>query len=438
MYLETPANNAADRFRGGAMIEPMQNEWIYDWYLAAAPLIAPGTRVLLNDETLRDGLQNPSVHDPSIQEKIEILHLMESLGIDTVNIGLPGAGHRAYAYTEALAREIVSARMKIRPNCAARTHKSDIRPIIEISERVGMPIAAATFIGSSPIRRLVEDWTVEHLVRTTEEAVKFAVSAGLPVMYVTEDTMRTDPSTVITLYSTAIRSGARSIVLCDTVGHATPRGAYNLVKFVIEEVVKPSGEKIRVDWHGHNDRGLAIANSLAAIAAGADQVHAAALALGERVGNTPMELMLVNLRLLGLIDQDLSTLKQYSEKVSKATHTPIPPNYPVVGRDAFRTATGVHAAAIVKAYKKGDDELANLIYSGVPSHQFGLEQIIEVGPLSGRSNVIYWLEKRGIPATDDLVDRIFDAAKRAERIFSEDEILALVSPANAAGKSRTH
>jgi len=409
----------------------MKHELIYDWNTYSGAEIPTERQVTLNDETLRDGLQNPSVHDPSIGEKIEILHLMESLGIETVNIGLPGAGPRAYADTEALAREIVSAKMKIRPNCAARTHKNDIKPIIEISERVGRPIEAATFIGSSPIRRLVEDWTVDHLQRTTEDAVKFAASAGLPVMYVTEDTIRTDPSTVITLYSTAIRSGARAIVLCDTVGHATPRGAFNLVDFVIQEVVKPSGEKIRVDWHGHNDRGLAIANSLAAIAAGADQVHAAALALGERVGNTPMELMLVNLRLLGLIDRDLSTLKKYSRAVAKATHTEIPPNYPVVGRDAFRTATGVHAAAIVKAYKKNDHELANSIYSGVPSHLFGLEQVIEVGPLSGRSNVIFWLEKRGVPATDELVDRIFNAAKQSERILTEEEILALLGSSTA-------
>jgi len=256
----------------------MNSDLIYDWNSCKGPEIPPGGPVMLNDETLRDGLQNPSVHDPSIEQKIEILHLMESLGIDTANIGLPGAGHRAYADTEALAREIVSARMKIRPNCAARTHKSDIKPIIEISERVGMPIAAATFIGSSPIRRLVEDWTVEHLLRTTEDAVRFAVDAGLPVMYVTEDTIRTDPSTVKALYSTAIRSGAREIVLCDTVGHATPRGAFNLVKFAIEEIVRPSGEKILVDWHGHNDRGLAVANSLSAVAAGADQIHAGNLA----------------------------------------------------------------------------------------------------------------------------------------------------------------
>ncbi len=400
-------------------------EWIYDWNLAGPLAIAPGTRALLNDETLRDGLQNPSVHDPSIAEKIEILHLMESLGIESLNIGLPGAGPRAVEQCEALAREIVSSRMKIRPNCAARTVESDIRPIAEISQRAGIEIEAATFIGSSPIRRLVEDWTVDHLERTTEKAVKLAVSLGLPSMYVTEDTIRTDPETVKRLYTTAIRSGARAIVLCDTVGHATPEGAYNLVKFVIEEVVKPSHENIRIDWHGHCDRGLAIANSLGAVAAGAHQVHAAANSLGERVGNTPMELMLVNLRLMGLIDRDLSRLKEYCAKVAEATHTTIPPNYPVIGRDAFRTATGVHAAAIIKAFRKDDPRLANSVYSGVPAHLFGLDQIIEIGPMSGRSNVLFWLERHGIPADEAIVNRIFDAAKQSTRVLTDGEVLAL-------------
>jgi len=408
----------------------MDADLIYDWNARSVPEIPPGRRVMVLDETLRDGLQNPSVRDPSIGEKIEVLHLMESLGIDQVNIGLPAAGPRAFADTEGLAREIIGSRMKIRANLGGRTHKQDIQAMIDICERVGRPIEAAMFLGSSPIRRLVEDWSVDHLQRTTEEAVKFAVSAGLPAMYVTEDTIRTDPSTIVALYSTAIRAGARSIVLCDTVGHATPRGAYNLVKFVIEEVVKPSGEKIRVDWHGHNDRGLAVANSLAAIAAGADQVHAVALSLGERVGNTPMEVMLVNLRLLGLIDRDLSKLKEYSETIARATNTVIPPNYPVVGRDAFRTQTGVHAAAIAKAYKKHDVKLADAIYSGVPAHLFGLEQIIEIGPMSGRSNVTYWLGKHGITATDELVDRILAAAKQSSSVLTEGEILALV-PAEA-------
>jgi 2-isopropylmalate synthase len=409
------------------MADPANSEYIYDWNRASSPAIAPGTRVLLNDETLRDGLQNPSVYDPTIEEKIEILHLMESLGIDSLNIGLPGAGPRAAAHTEALAREIANNHMKIRPNCAARTVEADIRPIVEISQRVGIALEAATFLGSSPIRRLVEDWTVDHLERTTEKAVRFAVEHGLPSMYVTEDTTRTDRDTVKRLYSTAIRNGARAVVFCDTVGHATPQGAYNLIKFAVDEIVKPSGEKIRVDWHGHNDRGLAIANSLAAIAAGAHQVHAAANALGERVGNTPMELMLVNLRLMGLIDRDLSRLKEYCEKVARATHTTIPPNYPVVGHDAFRTATGVHAAAIVKAFHGKNPELADVVYSGVPSHLFGLDQIIEIGPMSGKSNVLFWLERHKIPANDAVVNRILEAAKQSARVLTDDEIPALAT-----------
>jgi 2-isopropylmalate synthase len=409
------------------MADHANSEYIYDWNRASSPAIPPGTRVLLNDETLRDGLQNPSVYDPTIEEKIEILHLMESLGIDSLNIGLPGAGPRAAAHTEALAREIANNHMKIRPNCAARTVEADIRPIIEISQRVGIPLEAATFLGSSPIRRLVEDWTVDHLERTTEKAVRFAVNHGLPSMYVTEDTTRTDRDTVKRLYSTAIRNGARAVVFCDTVGHATPQGAYNLIKFAVDEIVEPSGEKIRVDWHGHNDRGLAIANSVAAIAAGAHQVHAAANALGERVGNTPMELMLVNLRLMGLIDRDLSRLKEYCEKVARATHTTIPPNYPVVGHDAFRTATGVHAAAIVKAFHGKNPELADVVYSGVPSHLFGLDQIIEIGPMSGRSNVLFWLERHKITANDAVVNRILEAAKQSARVLTDDEIQALAT-----------
>ena len=408
-----------------------EDRLIYDWNTAGDFVFPAAGKVTLDDETLRDGLQNPSVHNPSIEEKIEILHLMESLGIEMVNIGLPAAGPRAYADAEALAKEIAGSRMKIRPNCAGRTHENDIRPIAEISQRAGIAVEAGLFIGSSPIRREVEEWSVDYLLKTTENAVKFGVAQGLPVMYVTEDTIRTDADTVRALYGTAIRCGARSIVLCDTVGHATPMGAYSLVKFVIENVVIPSGETIRVDWHGHCDRGLAVANSFAAIAAGANQIQTATNSLGERVGNTPTELMLVNMRLLGMIDRDLSMLKEYCEKVARATHTSIPPNYPVVGRDAFRTATGVHAAALIKAYRKGDSGLADAVYSGVPASLFGLAQVIEVGPMSGKSNVLYWLERHGIPANEELVGKIFDAAKKSSCVLTDAEILALcreVSP----------
>jgi 2-isopropylmalate synthase len=406
------------------------SELIYDWNKNHPENVAGP--VLLNDESLRDGLQSPSVRDPSIPEKIEILHLMEALGINALDLGLPGAGPRAVEAVTALAQEIVSQKMKIHANCAARTHEDDIRPIAEIVQKTGLRIEAATFIGSSPIRRFTEDWTDDFLLQTTEMAVRYAVSLGLDSMYVTEDTTRCDPETVKRLYSTAISCGARAIVICDTVGHATPMGAFALVKFVIDEVVKPSGANIRVDWHGHSDRGLAVANSLAALAAGAHCVHACAVGIGERVGNTQMDQMLVNLNLMGVPpwdQQDLTHLMQYCQAVARATGVPIPANYPVVGDDAFRTATGVHAAAVIKAFKKNDIELANAVYSGVPSHVFGLEQIIDVGPMSGKSNVLFWLERRGISATDDLVDRIYARAKSSDHTLSEAEILECVPEA---------
>jgi len=405
------------------------SELIYDWNKIHPASLKPMGVVLLNDESLRDGLQSPSVRDPSIEEKIEILHLMESLGINSLDLGLPGAGPRAVAHVEALAREIVQNKMKIQANCAARTHQNDLRPIAEIVQRTGLPIAAAAFLGSSPIRRYTEGWTDDFLVQTTENAVKYAVSIGLEVMYVTEDTSRCDPEMIRRLYSTAIRYGARSIVICDTAGHATPMGTFALMRFILEEVVKPSGEKIRVDWHGHCDRGLAIANSMAALVAGADCVHATALGIGERVGNTQMDQMLVNLKLMGIHPwavQDLTKLKDYCQAISRATGVPIPINYPVFGEDAFRTATGVHAAAVIKAYKKNDVELANTVYSGVPSHVFGLEQIIDIGPMSGKSNVIFWLERRGLPTNDESVERIYQRAKASDHTLSEAEIMECV------------
>ena len=405
---------------------------IYDWNKNHPPGLKPPGPVLINDETLRDGLQSPSVRDPSVAEKIEILHLMEALGIHSLDLGLPGAGTRAVEAVTALAREIAAHKMKIRANCAARTHENDIRPIAEIVQQTGLPIEAATFIGSSPIRRFTEGWSDDFLLHTTEKAVKYAVSLGLDVMYVTEDTSRCDPETVKRLYATAINCGARAICICDTAGHATPMGALALVRFVIAEVVKPSGEQIRVDWHGHSDRGLAIANSMAAIIAGANCVHGCAIGLGERVGNTQVDQMLVNLKLMGIApwdEQNLTKLKQYCQAVSRATGVPIPANYPVVGDDAFRTATGVHASAIIKAYHKDDVVLANTVYSGVPSHVFGLEQIIDIGPMSGKSNVLWWLERHGIPVSDRVVERIYQRAKQSDHTLSEAEILECVPTA---------
>jgi 2-isopropylmalate synthase len=370
-------------------------------------------------------LQSPSVCEPPVEKKIELLHLMNDLGIDTADIGLPGAGGTHAAGVERLAREIADKKMKIRANCAARTHRNDIIPIAEISQRAGVPIEACTFIGSSPVRFYAEDWTLDKLLQLTEDAVTFAVSQGLPVMYVTEDTTRADPETIRALYTTAIRCGAKAVCVCDTVGHSTPDGARAVVRFV-KSIIEEQGGGIRLDWHGHQDRGLGVINSIAAIEGGADQVHGSALGMGERVGNTPMDQLLVNLKLMGWIENDLSKLRQYCDKAADACAWTIPLNYPVFGRDAFRTATGVHAAAVIKSYRKGDPGLADLVYSGVPAGQFGLKQVIEIGPMSGKSNVVYWLESRGFEASEERVNRIFEHAKRSSAVLEENEVMALV------------
>ncbi len=403
---------------------PMSEDLIYDWNSQAA---APARRASFADETLRDGLQSPSVRTPATPEKIRILHLMESLGIQTADIGLPGAGFHVAAEAERIAREIVGAKMRIRPYCAARTFRADIKPIADISQRVGIPIEVAAFIGTSPIRQYAEGWDLDLILKRSEGAVRFAVEEGLPVMFVTEDTTRSRPDAVRKIYSEAVSWGAAALVLCDTAGHATPSGARNLVQFVQNEVVSPSGTPVRIDWHGHNDRGLGVMNAIAAYEAGADQLHGCGLGIGERVGNVPLDQLLVNMRLMGYIEQDLSKLKEYCLEVSRSTGVPIPVNYPVMGEDAFRTGTGVHAAAVIKAMRKGDTELANLVYSGVPSHWFGLEQRIEVGPMSGRSNVEYWLENHGYAPSEDLIAAIFERAKSSDRILSDEELLAIAS-----------
>ena len=394
---------------------------IYDWNRVGSPAPSPGV-VMLDDETLRDGLQSPSVRCPTIEEKLRILHLIDRLGIDTADIGLPGAGPQVVRDVERLAREIVDQRLNVRANCAARTMIADIRPIAEISQRAGLAIECCAFIGSSPLRQYAEGWSLGQLLKLTEESIGFAVAEGLPVMYVTEDTTRADPETLRQLYSAAIRAGASRVCVADTVGHATPAGAAAVVRCVAG-IVAECGGGVGIDWHGHRDREFGVINTLAALDAGATRLHGAAIGIGERVGNTPMDTLLVNLVLMGYIERDLSSLGEYCRVVSEATGVPIPSNYPVVGKDAFRTATGVHAAAVIKAFRKQDLDLVDAVYSGVPATMVGRQQQIEVGPMSGKSNVVFWLEKRGLAATDDLVERIFAKGKGSACVLSEEEIL---------------
>lgn len=401
-------------------------EFIFDWNEVNRKGRITPKHATFFDETLRDGLQNPSVKDPGIEKKLKILHLMEDLGIHVADIGLPGSSKRAFEDVLRLCKEVVDCKMKIKIACAGRTVIGDITPMIEISQRAGLPIEVYAFIGSSPIRQYAEAWDIDLIAKRSTEAIDVAVKAGLEVAYVTEDTTRSRPEVLTTLFRAAIDHGASRLCLSDTVGHATPDGVRNLIQFARSVVAGTGASNIGIDWHGHNDRGLALENALWALEFGADRVHATALGIGERVGNAQMELVLLNMKLLGQLDHDLTKLLEYCETVAHSVEWQIPINYPLVGRDAFRTATGVHAAAIIKAMQKGDAWLADRIYSGVPAGMFGKEQEICIGFMSGASNVNYWLNKRNIESDETLVAEILKAAKAQDHIMTEEEVLAVV------------
>jgi 2-isopropylmalate synthase len=415
----------------GAPNELRSDELIYDWNEIGRKgrLIPSG--VSFFDETLRDGLQNPSVADPNIEQKLKLLHLMSKIGIHVADIGLPGSSKRAFDDVLRMCREITDNRLPLGVACAGRTVASDITPMIEISQRAGIPVEVYCFIGSSPIRQIAEDWDLDTIVKRSAEAIDVAVKAGLPVAYVTEDTTRSRPEMLATLFKMAVDHGASRLCLCDTVGHATPDGVRNLITFT-RSIVNGMGANVGIDWHGHNDRGLALENAIWALEFGADRVHGTALGIGERVGNAAMELILLNLKLLGQLEhQDLTHLLEYCNTAAHAVGWQVPINYPLVGRDAFRTATGVHAAAIIKAQSKGDAWLADRIYSGVPAGMFGRKQEICIGYMSGASNVNYWLRQRRIEPSKELVEAILQRAKGSTHILTDEEILAVVEEVRA-------
>ncbi len=411
-----------------------RDELIYDWNLVE-DTPAPKHPIEFDDETLRDGLQCPSVTNPPIEQKIELLHLMSDLGIGHANVGLPGAGPHVVETVTRLVEEIRDAKLALKPNCAARTMAVDIRPVAEITQKTGVPIEVCMFIGSSPIRAYTEDWDLKTMLKHSVSALEFANKEGLPVMFVTEDTTRAHPRTLDALYGAALDHGAGRLCFCDTVGHSVPQGVVSLMRWARSLIDKSGRTDVKIDWHGHMDRGLGVPNAIAALQSGAHRVHGTALGIGERAGNAPMDLLLANLKLAGWIDNDLTRLGEYVELTSRAVNVPVPASYPIFGRDAFETGTGVHAAAVIKAKQKGDDWLADRVYSGVPAGEFGLKQVIRVGPMCGKSNVVWWLESHGYDASDALVDRLFQAAKDARKLLEDDELHALAKGSSTGGQA---
>ncbi|MFL2958162.1 MAG: LeuA family protein [Candidatus Thalassarchaeaceae archaeon] len=406
-----------------------EKDLIYDWNIIEYDIKRNSSEhphdLWFDDETLRDGLQSPSANNPTIDQKIELLDYMEKLGIQKVDLGLPGAGPFHIEHIDSMLSHITENSYEIKPGCAVRTVVSDISPLIDLQAKYDCQIQASAFLGTSPIRQYTEGWDMTKILSTAEKAVSFAVDNDIPVMFVTEDTTRSRPEEIKEVYTRALELGADRICVCDTCGHVTPNGVQKLLSFIQNEVIPDAGFKrrdIEINWHGHQDRGLGVANNIAAYESGADVIHGTALGIGERAGNAPLDQTLVNLSLMGVISNDLTALDEYMRKAHEYVKVPLPRNYPIFGNDAFETGTGVHASAVVKAMDKGDHWLADRIYSGVPASDYGLKQNIRIGHMSGRSNIIWWLKNNRYEVTDELVEYMFSVAKKQRKLMEDKDI----------------
>lgn len=410
-------------------MSPRESDLVFDWNTVFSPP-AEARIPETFDESIRDGIQSPSVVDPPVDRKKELVALMDSLSITSADLGLPGAGARAKQDVLELVQFIRDNKLKILPAAAGRTMVKDLEPIADIQQKVGVPVMAYAFVGTSPIRQYAEDWDLDRLIRTVDEALGWAQKHDVPVAFVTEDTVRSNPATLDKLFRAAIGLGARRLVLCDTVGHATPDGVTSLVHWT-RALVRDTGSDVKLEWHGHNDRGLAVINTLAAFRAGVERLHGTALGVGERVGNAALDQILLNLKLMGHYPADLSNLVRYCQLAGEVLGVQTPYNYPLAGRDAFRTATGVHAAAVIKAQLKGDSWLADRVYSGVPASEFGKAQVIEIGPMSGMSNVKHWLRVHGVSDAEPTCQAVLSKAKQNDRVLTDEEVWAAVRSASA-------
>jgi 2-isopropylmalate synthase len=382
----------------------------------------------VGDVTLSEGLLSPSVVDPSQPDKRRLLSLMPVLGLRAVSLGHPGLGVRQFSTVLNLARELMLAQWELDASCVARASVKDVASALDVRERSGLDVEVAVTLAVSPIQMEAEGLSAARLRDAAEASIAFAVRAGARVVAVLDDASRTPPEQLAPVLRDVAALGASAVRLADSAGRATPDATRALVRFVSEHLRTRTGRPVRLDWVGQNDRGLALANAMAAVDAGVDRVFASALGLGSRSGITPMELLLTNLRVNGLWSHSLRTVVEYCESAATAFGIAIAPSSPLIGSDAFRTGSGAHATALVKALRAGDPWLADNVISGVPAGLLGLENRVDISPVSGLSNVRWWLARHGYDASDQVLTReLLLAVKQTQRAATDDELHELVA-----------
>lgn len=369
------------------------------------------------DTSLRDGLQDAQIRHPSLEEKERLVDILVQVGVEAIDIAIPIARGSHLREAIQLARRIPS---NVTVACLARTDASDIQAAVDLAQGAGRPIETIVFCGASPLRRWVEDWDVTEITEWMAKSVNFASKQGLIPTVATEHTTQTEPEVIKQIYLAGLDNGGQKVCIADTSGAASPISTEKIIRFFRDEVLK-SFNDVDIDWHGHNDRGLSVINSLVALSAGAQRVHGTAIGIGERAGNTPLEQMLINLKMArDPKRQDLGAISELATFAAEIFNVPVPPNYPGLGEKVYRTASGIHAAAELKAGQLGLK--GTTPYSAVSPEWVNRETDVVVGPLSGSHNVRFVAERLGIPATNEFIARALDVAKSANRILTDQDI----------------
>lgn len=390
---------------------------VYDWNMtdADAPL-ARGVRVI--DETLYEAVHAASAL-PDAGAISELLRCMPAIGISEVGLGALSASTLPEIVRRA--RLIAEERLPLAPACVVDAVSTEVDRVAHVLDASGGRLTVTLLVQASSLQQRALGQAPDRALADLEGALEAAARCGADSALLLHDAGRAHPAPLRRIVNAALGHGVERVCLWDSAGRTSPRGAGRLVAFM-RRVAAERDALIQVGWFGRNDRDLALASALEARRRGADALHATALGLGHGAGCVPIDLLLANLLLLEVIDSDLSALKQYCDLAARAFGFSIPASYPVFGGDAFRTATGVHAAAIIKARDKGDHWLADRVYSSVPAGLFGLHQIIDVGPMSGESNAVAWLRHHGFTPQPELVKRIIARAKASKATLTAEEM----------------
>jgi len=380
----------------------LRDESLVKDYLAASgiPATLPKT-FLLWDETMRDGEQTPGVSF-SPEEKLELATMMSGMGVDIMDVGIPVVSAEEHRGVKLVANAGLEASIL----AAARAVRRDVEACVECGVD-----EVSVFIACSDLHLKYKlQMTREQVLEKSVAECEYAKDHGLKVTFVTEDTFRADMDYVVELYNANIDAGAERIVFADTVGLMTPAA----MKWWLEQV-KPRLKPAQLSVHCHDDFGLAVANSLAAMEAGVEVPHVCVNGIGERSGNASLEELVLLLETLYHYDTGIDTSKLYSlsRRVEELTGIPVAVNKSVVGYNAFSHESGIHADGVIKH---------SWTYEPIQPETIGRERRFIFGKHTGSTAVEDKLTKHGVAFTKEQLQVLLTGIKElAEKRTKGDQ-----------------